>query len=106
MRASFPDGEGTLDRPEGPNGIESFVAARSTARNESANDHIEERSEDQPEESDAEHSGEHGDTHDVAHLGARATREHQRHHTHDEGEGGHENWTETDAARLEGSAEP
>ena len=37
----------------------------------------------------------------MAHLGAGADDEHQRHHAHDEGEGGHQDRAQPQAARFE-----
>ena len=69
----------------------------------SAHQHIEERCEEQPQEGYAEHSRENGDSHHAPHLGAGAAGNDQRYDTGDERKGRHENWTQPDASRLEGS---
>ena len=38
----------------------------------------------------------------MAHLGARTGRQHQRHHTHDEGQAGHDDGTQAQTAGLDG----
>ena len=54
-----------------------------------------------PNSGDADHAGEHRDAHGVAHLRAGAGRCHQRQHAHHEGQRGHQDRPQPQAARLD-----
>ncbi len=65
------------------------------------NQHVEHWRQQQAEEGDAEHPGEHRDPHRVTHLGTGTAGKYQRHHAHDEGERGHQDRTQTQAAGFQ-----
>src|SRR6185436_86041 len=72
----------------------------------SAHQHIEERREQQTEECHAEHSGKHRDSHHPTHFRAGAARNDERDNPGDERERRHEDRTQSDSGRLEGSRKP
>ena len=82
------------------------AAARAARRgratsHELAQRDIEHRGQEQAEERHAEHPGEHGDARDRAHFRAGAMREHERHGAGDEGDRGHHDRAQTQAAGFE-----
>src|SRR5258705_7518729 len=74
---------------------------RSEAFGNGANGHEEHRREKETEKADTEHSRKHGYAHRTPHLGSGAGCQDERHDTHDEGKGRHENWAQSELRRVE-----